>query len=211
MKLKCFYIVFCFSILFCVDSFALTLIERETTRIQKAYENIQDISGSFTQKSFIKDLNRIDTFKGQFFIKMPMKMKWMYTGESTQEIFINNDVIIIYQEKEKQAFRSRFDRKTYGQAPIALLSGFGNIKEEFNVSEKNGKLNLKPKNQTDGILYIEVETSEEGFPIRSFTIYDTHSNRTELTFLDVKMNTGLSEDLFKPSFPKGTNIYEYTQ
>ena len=183
-------------------------IDEKIQKIQKAYENVIDIKGSFTQKSYIKDLKRTDTYKGQFFIKIPMRMKWEYTGETAQEVFIDNDEIIIYQKKERQAFRSKFDRKTYGQAPIALLSGFSRIQEEFFVSEKNGRLFLKPKNPMGGIVSIEIELSENGFPISSFTINDSHANRIEIILKDVKVNTGLKEGLFEPSIPEDIKIYE---
>lgn len=181
----------------------------EIERIQRAYEDIRDISGNFIQKSHIKELKSSKIFKGQFFIKMPMKMKWDYSGEHAQEVYINNDDIIIYQKKEKQAFRSEFDRQRYGQAPIALLGGFGNIQEEFTVTVKNGKLLLKPKKPMGGIISIEIYLSDNKFPIQSLTIYDTYSNRIELTLKDVKTDSGLEDDLFKPKLPKDVNIYEY--
>jgi outer membrane lipoprotein carrier protein len=184
-------------------------VEGDIAKIQKAYENIKDISGSFVQKSYIKDLKRIDTFKGQFFIKRPLEMKWAYKGDDAQEVFINNDEITIYQKKEKQAFRGKFDGDTYGQAPIALLSGFGKIQEEFFISGKNGKLLLKPKKSMRGILLIEVEPSGGEFPIRSFIINDSHSNRIEMILDDIKINTGLQDELFRPSIPKNVTIYEY--
>jgi outer membrane lipoprotein-sorting protein len=136
-------------------------------------------------------------------------MKWDYKGENAQEVFINNDEITIYQKKEKQVFRGKFDRDTYGQAPIALLSGFGKIQEEFSVSNKNGRLLLKPKKPLGGILSIEIKPSQDKFPIRSFIINDSHSNRIEMTFNDIKINTGLEDKLFRPSIPKDVTIYEY--
>ncbi len=178
----------------------------EVTRIQKAYENIKDISGNFIQKSYIKDLKRTDTFKGRFFIKRPMKMKWEYKGDNAQEVFISNDRIFVYQIREKQAFSSKFDRETYGQAPIALLSGFGKIKEEFSVTDKAGKLILKPRKPMGGILSIEITPSEGEFPIGSFTIYDSYSNKIEMLLKDVKINTGLEDKLFEPLIPEGVNI-----
>ncbi|MDI6890118.1 MAG: outer membrane lipoprotein carrier protein LolA [Thermodesulfovibrionales bacterium] len=189
-------------------SIAASSVEEDIARIQKAYENIKDIRGSFIQKSHIKDLKRIDTYKGQFFIKRPMKMRWEYKGEVAQEVLINSDEIIIYQKKERQAFRGKFGRNTYGRAPIALLSGFGRIQEEFFVSGKNGSLLLKPKTSMGGILSIEIEPSEGEFPIGSFTVNDSYSNRIEITLKDVKINTGLEDGLFEPSLPKGVTIYE---
>jgi len=198
-------IVYC---LLSTVSIAASSVEEDIVKIQKAYENIKDISGSFVQKSYIKDLKRTDTFKGRFFIKMPFQMKWDYKGENAQEVFINNDEITIYQKKEKQAFRGKFDRDTYGQAPIALLSGFGKIQEEFSVSNKDGRLLLKPKKPMGGILSIEIEPSQDKFPIRSFIINDSHSNRMEMTLNDIKINTGLEDKLFRPSIPKDVTIYE---
>ena len=189
-------------------SIAFSSGDEEIARIQKAYENIKDISGSFVQKSYIKDLKQTETFTGQFFIKRPMKMKWNYKGEQAQEVLINNEEILIYQKKEKQAYRSKFDRDTYGQAPIALLSGFGKVREEFSVTEKNGKLLLKPKKPMGGIISIEIEPSGGDFPIKSFTVNDSYSNRIEMALKDVKINTGLEDRFFELSLPKGVTTLE---
>jgi outer membrane lipoprotein carrier protein len=202
--------------LFCINLFLFTPafaegVDDKITGIQKAYENIKDMSGGFVQKSYIKDLKRTETFKGQFFIKRPMKMKWSYKGENAQDVLINNELITIYQKKEKQAFRGKFDRDTYGQAPIALLSGFGKIREEFAVSDQKGRLVLKPKKPMGEITSIEIETAEEGFPIKSFIINDSLSNRIEMTLKDVRINSGLEDTFFELTLPKGVTVLEQDQ
>jgi len=171
------------SFLFCIfplagSSYALSAGE-EVSGIQKAYENIRDISASFTQKSYLKDLKRTD------------------------------DSVVIYQKKEKQAFKSAFDSNTYGQTPIVLLSGLGKIQEEFYVTEKNGRLFLKPKKPMGTILSLEVETSDGEFPIKSLTIHDSASNRITITLKDIKINTGIDDKVFEPSLPKGTAIVDH--
>ncbi|MEW6002697.1 MAG: outer membrane lipoprotein carrier protein LolA [Nitrospirota bacterium] len=190
-------------------SLGASSLDEEIQRIQKAYEKIKDMKGDFTQRSHIKDLKRVDTYKGLFFIKVPMKMKLEYKGENGQEVFLKDNQIIIYQKKERQALKSKFDRNTYGQAPVALLGGFGRIQEEFNISKKNNKLILTPKVPVEGIQFIEIEPSREGFPISSFTIYDPHSDRIEIKLKDVEVNTGLKDSLFEFSLPKGVNIFEH--
>lgn len=201
-------LVICFSLLFVV-SHARASLDEDIKRIQDVYEHIVDMKGSFIQKSHIKDLKRTDTYKGKFFIKQPMKMKWSYGGTVNQDVFINDDEIIIYQKNEKQAYKGTFDTDTYGRAPIALLSGFGKIQEEFSISGKNGILLLKPKKQVSGIKSIELELCREEFPIRSFTIYDSHGNKIVITLEDVKINTGLKDSKFKPSLPKDTTFFEH--
>lgn len=178
-------------------------------KIQKAYEKIKDMKGGFTQKNTIKDLNKTDTYKGEFFIKQPLRMKWVYTGKAAQDIFINNDTVVIYKKGDKQAYKARFDKATYGQTPVALLSGFGNIRQEFTISGRGNTLLLKPKSSLGNITSISITLADDAFPIQSFTIQDGRSNVIEIVLKDVKTNTGLKDPLFEFSLPKGVNVYEY--
>lgn len=179
--------------------------------IQKAYENIKDIKGTFVQKSTIKDLKRTDTFKGSFVISVPSRMKWQYHGDNKQEteVYINNGQIIIYQKAEKQAFRGKFDRESYGQAPIALLGGFGSIEKEFEVGAKDGKLVLRPKKGMGAVVSVEIAPSRGEFPIGSLTIVDKRSNRIDITFKDVVLNSGAKESVFTFTPPPDVSVYEY--
>ncbi len=199
---KIFLPIACYSLLVTAVS-----ADDGVARIQKAYEHIKDIRGAFVQKSYIKDLKRTDTYRGQFFIKPP-KMKWEYKGDKPQVIYITGEDIIIYQKKEKQVFTSKFDRATYGQAPLALLSGLGNVKKEFDVSTKNNRLLLKPKKPMGVISYIELSVSAEGFPIESLTVVDSLSNRVEISLKDVRTNTGISDKVFDFYPPEGVNILQ---
>lgn len=188
---------------------ASQIADDEVKKIQEAYSKIKDIKGSFTQKSFLKDLKKTETYNGMLLIKRPSKIKWEYTGDKPQQVIINNDKIIIFKKKEKQAFKSNFDKQTYGQAPVALLSGFGNIQEEFKTTSKNNKLILIPKNPMGSIASIEIETSSENFPIKSFTIIDTRSNKIEIKLDNIETNTDIQDSIFEFNFPEGTKIYEY--
>src|SRR4030067_47455 len=142
-KLLCLFtlvnlLIFCCSVLFASS------VDEELQKIQKAYEHIKDIRGNFIQKSFIKDLKRIDTYK-----------------------------------------------------------------EEFLISQKNGNLLLKPKNPMGRILSVEIVSSENEFPITSFIIRDSLSNKIEIILKDIRINTDLGEKLFDPSLPKDIKIYEH--
>jgi len=181
-------------------------------KIQKAYEGIRDIRGSFVQKSYIRDLKRTDTFKGTFMIKMPAMVRWQYHGDGHDtDVIISKDEMVIYQKKDKQAFKGRFDRATYGQAPIALLSGFGEIEREFDTEMKNGRLILRPKRQMGNVISIEITPSDGEFPIGSLSIIDSRSNRIDITLRDVTLNTGIKDSVFDFSLPRGVSMYEYGQ
>lgn len=206
MNNKIFFF-FLFMIIFSCNSFASD-VDDNIARIQKAYEGVKDIKGSFVQKSVIKDLNKTEKYKGDFFIKPPLKMKWKYGGKTAQDLTINNDTVLIFKKNENQAYKSRFDKATYGQTPVALLSGFGNITEEFSVSGKGDVILLKPRKTIGNVTSIKMTISSEGFPIRSFVITDSRSNTVEIELRDVVTNTGLKDSLFDLSVPKGVDIFE---
>lgn len=175
--------------------------------IQKAYEGIKDIKGSFVQKSTIKDLKKNETYKGQFFIKAK-KMRWEYKGDKQQIVYITGRDIIIYQPQQKQAFKAAFSHATYGQAPIALLSGFGNIDKEFNVALRDEKLILTPKAPMGNVISVELKTSDEGFPIKALVVIDKLGNRVDIDFSNVKTNTNIRSGTFVFKAPEGVAVLE---
>lgn len=191
---------------------AASSAESTVEKIQKAYENIKEIKGSFVQKSTIKDLRRTDTFKGTFIIKLPSKMRWRYAdSKQFTEVVIDHDNLLIYQKNEKQVLKGRFDRESYGQAPIALLGGFGNVEKEFDVSEKEGRLFLTPRKPMGGVVSVEVIPSDGEFPIAALSIIDRRSNRIDITLNEVSVNPGIKDSAFEFSVPQGVSVYEYAK
>lgn len=182
--------------------------DENIAKIQKAYQGVKDLRGFFFQRSVIKDLNKTETYKGNFFIKPPLKMKWVYKGKTAQDLIINNDTVLIIKKAENQAYKSKFDKATYGQTPVALLSGFGNIEEEFNVSGKGDTLILKPKKPMGNVTSIKITLSDTDFPIRSFLIIDSYSNEINIELKDVKINTGVKDSLFDLTLPKDVHVFE---
>ncbi len=199
------------AILICIFSLVIPLKAEESTilqRIESAYKDISDIKGRFRQKSFIKDLQKKETYSGEFFIKIPHNFRWSYKAPHHQEVIISGKTIIIYQKKEKQAIKGVFDPSRYGEAPIALLGGLGDLSRNFNIQEEKSRLILTPKGRMGNIKTIEVYPDDGEFPVRSLKIRDKVDNTIEIFLEDVRINSGLSEDLFRFSPPKDVQIIE---
>lgn len=187
-----------------LDATELTLSE-----IKRIYSEIKDMRGNFIQKNYMKDMKKTEVYRGDFVVKMPSKMRWHYTGGNDEtEVIIKGTDMIIYQERLKQALRQRFDPELYGQTPVALLSGLGNIDNDFAVEERQGNLILKPKRSMRGITSIELKPSAGEFPIDSLIITDKRSNRIEIRLRDVNINTGAPDSLFEFNPPKGVKLQE---
>lgn len=177
-------------------------------RIQKAYENIKDLKGSFHQKSILMDLDRTDIYSGDFFIKYPLRMKWIYRDPTAQEVTIVDTDMLIYKKHEKQAYKGTFDRHTYGQTPVALLSGFGSLTDEFDATGKGKQLLLKPKKPMSNVESITITMSDGDFPIDSFTIRDSYANIIEIRLKNIKTNTGIKDSFFSFLLPEEVTVFE---
>lgn len=199
------------SLIFCNIALSLFAIEEPPTlvdRIEEAYKNISDLKGRFKQVSYLKDLEKRESYEGEFFIKIPSLFKWSYKGRSPQDVIISGDTLIIYQKKERQVFKGRFFPSRYGEIPIALLGGFGNIKRDFEIKEEKDRLILKPKAPMGNVKSIEIYSGDGDFPIKRLKIIDSAMNFIEIDLKDVVINSGLEDKIFHFMPPADVSVIE---
>ncbi len=180
-------------------------------QIQKKYKAIHDIQGTFSQTSYIKDLERIEKYSGKFFIKKS-RMRWEYTKPRDEQIIIRGTDIWIYKKSEKQALRTKFSKEAYSQAPIALLGSLENLKTDFNITviEKN-TLELRPRRQIGFIKKLLLKTTSRDHLIKMFTIFDIYGNKIVVELKDVEINPGLDDSLFIFKIPPGVEVFDFNQ
>lgn len=179
------------------------------TKLNNAYKNINDASGTFIQTSYIKDLDKTQKFKGKFFIKAD-KIRWQYEGEFPQIIYLNKKTLIVYDKIRKQAIQSNFSEEKYGQLPLALLSRMANIDKDFEIIEKSeNSLILIPKTKMGNIKRIELIIYEGDFPIKSLNITDNASNTVKIDFYAVRININLKDSIFKFVPKKDDTVLKY--
>ena len=194
------------------SSFAAHSAEVTVNRIQKEFESIKDLSGKFSQKSYIKDIEQTMEFKGAFFLKKPGKIMWEYAEPRDEKVVIKDKETLIYKKSQNQVIKTRFSEESYSQVPIAMLESFDNIKNDFDISmpEKNA-LQLIPKQKIGHIKSVIMETSKKGFPIQMFTILDTYGNIIMIELKDIKTNPGLQDELFNFQIPPGAEVFDMSQ
>jgi len=189
-------------------SFATT-VDDIVERIEKKYAEIKDIRGTFLQISYIKDLDRVEKYKGRFFIKKPSKMRWEYESPRDEEVIINGSIAWIYRKSQKQVLKSKFTKGTYTHIPIALLGSLQNLKTEFEVTMAEGSiLELKPRQQIGPIKKILLKTISKAPLIKGFQIFDTYGNRVDIELKDVEINPGLDDSLFIFKVPPGVEVFD---
>ncbi|WP_353684726.1 outer membrane lipoprotein carrier protein LolA [Thermodesulfovibrio sp. 3907-1M] len=189
--------------------FSFCYAQTALLKLENAYKNINDAAGSFIQTSHIKEINKVQQFRGRFFIKGD-KVRWQYTGEFSQTIYLDNKTLIIYDKKRKQAIMSEFSEEKYGQLPLALLRRMADLKKDFEVNEKSeNTIMLIPRSKMGNIKSIEITVAEGDFPIKSMKLIDMLSNTVKIDFSDVKINTSLKNSLFKFTPKKDDTVLKY--
>jgi len=188
-------------------------VDETVERMQKKYDEIQDIQGKFSQTSYIKDLDRVERYEGEFFIKRPSSMRWLYSKPRDEEVIIREGDIWIYKKSEKQVLKSTYTKDAYSQIPIALLNSIGNLKADFDIKMiKEDSLELKPRRQMGFIkkILLEVNNSND-FPIKAFSMFDTYGNKVDVAVKNVESNSGLKDSFFIFKPPPGVEVFDLNQ
>ncbi len=216
---------FLLSAVYCLLSAAsdASTVDELVGRIQRAYSEIKDAKGKFSQTSYIKDLERTEKYEGEFFIKKPSSMRWNFSKPRDEEVIIIGDKIWIYKKSDKQVLKGTFSKDAYSLVPVALLNGFGDIKNDFDIKLINDiTLELTPKHRMGFInkLILEVspvrkeksnEVNPVDFPVKAISVFDVYGNKIDITVKDIKINSGLEDSLFIFKLPPGVETFDLNQ
>ena len=187
-------------------------LDETVEMIQKEFKTIKDIKGSFSQTSYIKDLEEKQEFSGTFFLLKPSHMMWEYNKPRDEKVVINDTETWIYKRSQNQVIKTTFSKESYSQVPIAILQSFENIRNDFDITmpEENA-LQLIPKQKLGFIKTLVIETATDGFPIKMFTIIDTYGNIIMIELKQIKTNLGLGVSTFIFKVPQGAEVFDMSR
>ena len=181
-------------------------------KLQDRYAEINDIKGTFLQKSYIKDLEDTQEYSGSFSIKKPSHMMWEYGAPRDEKVIINDEKTWIYKKSQNQVIKTTFTKEAYSQVPVALLGSFEKIDSDFDITQTGeNSLQLIPKRKIGFIKTLVIETASGEMPVKMFTIFDTYGNIIMIELKDVRTNPGLDESIFTFTIPPGAEVYDMSQ
>ena len=182
------------------------------TEVETKLAAINNLTGSFTQSSYIKDLEETQQYAGTFYIKKPSSIMWEYKAPRDEKILMKDDTTWIHKRSQNQVIKSKFNKESYNQAPIAMLTGMEKLKDDYEITmpEKNA-LHLVPRRRIGSVQLIVIETVQGSFPVRTLTIFDTYGNIVIIELSDIAINPELDESLFQFKTPPGAEVYDMSQ
>lgn len=209
-KIRFLFIVVLFTVdcSLCTGPFASS-VDDVVAGMEKKYSVIRDMKGSFSQTSFLKDLEKTERYEGEFFIKKPAFLRWKYSKPRDEEVIIRNTETWIYRKSEKQAFKTIVSKADYSQVPVSLLGSLDALKKNFDITlVKEGTLGLTPRRTMGYIKSIHVDVDPGAFPVKTLTILDVYNNRVILEIRGVKVNTGIEDSFFVFTVPPGVEVFD---
>lgn len=182
-------------------------LDKAVGDIEATYQTIDDLTADFAQKTFVAVLGKNITNPGYLKWKKPGRFFIEYTGDQPRQYISDNKKMWIYVPGDTQVEVYDVSDKTISKEALEFMRGFGNIKKNFRITEwkKKGpatELTLVPL--FSGAPYSKLKCHfNSSNLLDEVTIHNVTGNISTYKFSNIRINTALSEDLFRFKKPKG--------
>jgi outer membrane lipoprotein carrier protein len=184
-------------------------------KVEARYQKITDLTAEFSQITTVRGFASALKSAGRVYLKRPGKLRWDYLEPTLEQIFVDNDKVQFYIPEHKQVLNGQLSKMANSQAPLQLLQGIGRLDEHYVVTSAadgakgNGGLPLLHLTLPDGgpdqpRIVVEVDAATHF--LRRVELHDVNGNVSAFVFSAIKANTGLKDDLFAFTVPKGVEV-----
>ena len=174
------------------------------------FNEINTLEAQFTQIVLDENLSAVDDGHGTVWIKRPGRFRWDYEPPEAQEIVGDGERVWLYDIEIEQV-TVRDQAETLGRTPAILLAGSGDIEQTYTI-EDIGSLgqvdwvNLIPEDPDSG--FTEVRIGFEARRLRLMELVDTLDQRTRISFINLKENVPLADEIFQLIPPDGVDVID---
>lgn len=186
-------------------------------KIENRFAAMRGFTANFRQTFYNASLDESEESSGTVAMQKPAKMRWDYESPERQLIIADGKSLYYYVPADKQVIVESLDKIMNSRSPALFLAGNKRLEELFSIRlvspENKGRINsveirLEPKEKSLQVMRIILRTDAEDFTIVSFSLFDWLGNRTDIEFLDMKVNGDIDEKLFTFKRPKGVERIE---
>ncbi|MBT3566585.1 MAG: outer membrane lipoprotein chaperone LolA [Porticoccus sp.] len=181
-----------------------------TASLQDVLSSIRTIDTDFKQITYTEKGEIIQEVEGHLIAERPGNVSWITRAPMEQHIISDNENLWIYDPDLQQVSIGEFNHELSKNPAILLVGSVDNIELSYNVSCKHSSTNdfLLTPVATDS-LYQKLEMSFINKTPVSMVLSDSLSYRTEIDFIDTRMNQILAQKSFQFSPPEGVDIIRY--
>ena len=180
-------------------------------RLQARYETVRDFSADFTQSFQGVLVRRATSERGKVLLKKPSRVRFTYSAPEKKEFVSDGVRFYSYYPKDRLGTQAPLPKPNEASTALMFLAGHGNLSRDFtpsmavNQPEGEWQLRLVPKTPQADFDTLTLIVDRESLALRGFVTVDDQGTNT-IRFTQLKENTGIKDEAFFFSFPKGTEI-----
>lgn len=179
-------------------------------RLTELLNQAQTITARFSQLTLDGSGSQLQETAGELSLKRPGLFRWHTDAPQEQLLVSNGTKVWLYDPDLEQVTIQKMDQRLT-HTPALLLSGdVSKISESFDISYKEAgnvvDFTLKPKSKDT--LFDNLRLSFRSGVVNDMQLIDSIGQRTNILFLNVKMNQPINESEFTFDVPKGADVIQ---
>ncbi|PTS86509.1 outer membrane lipoprotein carrier protein LolA [Pseudomonas sp. HMWF032] len=179
-------------------------------RLTELLNQAQTITARFSQLSLDGSGTQLQETAGQLALKRPGLFRWHTDAPMEQLLVSNGEKVWLYDPDLQQVTIQTLDQRLT-HTPALLLSGdVSKIRENFEISHNEGgnvvDFILKPKSKDT--LFDSLRLSFRNKVLNDMQLIDSIGQRTNILFLNVKMNEPQDDAQFTFEIPAGADVIQ---
>ena len=179
-------------------------------RLTELLNQAQTISARFSQLTLDGSGTQLQETAGQLALKRPGLFRWHTDAPMEQLLVSNGEKVWLYDPDLQQVTIQTLDQRLT-HTPALLLSGdVSKIRENFEISHNEGgnvvDFILKPKSKDT--LFDSLRLSFRNKVLNDMQLIDSIGQRTNILFLNVKMNEPQDDAQFTFEIPAGADVIQ---
>lgn len=166
-------------------------------------KTVKSYQADFVQYTEIEGFGE-DEYSGKLYIKSGEKAFWDYDKPYRQFYLFDTATMKYFDSETKQMIVQKLDPAT--NVFMRLMLNPAQIEGDFTVTLKGDELTLEPKGDL-GIETIIFKVS--GGLVTGISTKDQSGNNTRIVFKNIVRDKTIAKEVFEPSLPADTEIFEY--
>lgn len=177
-------------------------------RLAQHFSEVQSIKAEFSQLLLDEEGMVLEEASGEMWLQRPGLFRWDYTAPYEQQIGSDGKTLWMY-DKELEQVTLRPVAEGLGRTPAVLLSGEGDLFDQFDVTEVGDEqgldwLLLVPKEQdTD---FKSIRLGFNGNALMAMQLTDSLDQLTSIRFSGMQSNARINRKKFELNIPGGTEV-----
>jgi len=182
--------------------------------IQARYDTVHDFSTDFEHRYSGGVLRTTAVEHGTVYVKKPGKWRFDYTAPEKKLYVSDGETLHAYFPADRQVIVSQMEPDTGASTPALFLAGQGDLARDFTVTYPDTTevppnswfVRLTPTRGDTDYEWLTLALDPNTLAIRQMVAFDFQGAHSSFTFLNLKENQGLSDNLFVFEIPRDTDV-----